>query len=126
MAQQGVGLAADRGAGEEVVEEEEGGHLAEAGEQSGQRGHLFLGVQVQHGPLELLRVAGVLPAQLGDPRLERRAGALAAGRRPGQGVDEESYDRREQDDRGGRGGRAEQWLEQVGEVLDQGGENGHG
>lgn len=39
---------------------------------------------------------------------------------------EQSYERREQDDRDGRRGGVEQRLDQIGEVRDKVGENGHG
>ncbi len=121
-----VGPAADLRAGEDVVEQEERGQLQQAGQASGQRGHLFLGVQFEHGPLQPLGVLGVLAAQFGDPRLQLGARLLATCGGPGQRVEEESYERGEQDDGGGCGRGAEQGLEQVGEALDQVGENGHG
>ncbi|MFD4971502.1 hypothetical protein [Streptomyces sp. NPDC058424] len=40
-------------------------------------------------------------------------------------MEEESYEGGEQNDRGGGRGGVEQRLEQVGEPLDQAGENGH-
>src|SRR5207302_8582147 len=69
-AQQSVGVAADRRAGEQVVEEEEGRHLEQAGQAPGQRRHLLLGMQFHERLLELLGVLPVLLAQLGDLRLQ--------------------------------------------------------
>ena len=66
----------------------------------------------------------ILP-QFGDPRLHPVARLLSAPRGAGQGVDEESYERGEQDDRGCRRGGVEERLKQVGQPFDQAGERGH-
>src|SRR5690606_39965207 len=90
------------------------------------RGCLLLRAHADRGWLTPFRITVVPGAQLGDARLERGPRLLAACGGPGQGVDEETDERGEQDDRGGGRGGAEQRLEQVGQVLEQAGEDGHG
>ncbi|MDF9804014.1 hypothetical protein M2436_002561 [Streptomyces sp. HB372] len=125
MAEQRVGLAADGAAGEQVVEQEERGHLEEARQAAGERRHLLGGVQLHDRLLHPLRVLAVLLAEFGDLRLEPAAGLLTACGGPRQGVDGQPDERGEQDDRGGGGRGLEERLEQVGEGADQARESGH-
>ncbi len=115
--------------GEEVVHQEEKGHLEQRGQTAGQRGGAVLRIQVGRRLLEPLRLALVLALELGELRGERGARLLATGRGAGERMQRGAYGEGEQDDGGGRGRGTEQRCQGIGDTrqpLAENAENGHG